>query len=207
VGDAHAISMAQKTPFDRGQMLPSTTTFKASNHPFSVGKSCVYNGVMVRFQWIFFFSLLSLSSPRISCNPFQKLNVTCQFVSVSILIFILLTATCFAFHILFEVYFFLISPLNILFYLIFVSNLVIILLVTIFFYPFLYFFFNFIPQHFISFNFFYPIWLLFFLLVFFYIIFLIYFIFNLFPHYFLSCSFILHLVLIVLIANCFVFLI
>jgi hypothetical protein len=48
------------------------------------------------------------------------------------LIFILLTATCFAFNILFEV-FFSISPLNILFHLIFVSNLVIILLVAIFF--------------------------------------------------------------------------
>ena len=115
----------------------------------------------------FFPSLLSLSSPRISCNPFQKLNVTCQFVSVSILIFILLTATCFAFHILFEVYFFLISPLNILFYLIFVSNLVIILLVTIFFILFFIFFsisFLNILFHLI---FFYPIWLLFFLLVFF----------------------------------------
>ena len=131
MGDAHAISMAQKTPFDRGQMLPSTTTFKASNHLFSVGKSCVYNGVMVRFQWIFFLSLLSLSSPRISCNPFQKLNVTFQFVFVLILIFILLTATCFAFNILFEICFS-ISPLNILFHLIFVSNLVIILLIAIF---------------------------------------------------------------------------
>jgi hypothetical protein len=48
------------------------------------------------------------------------------------LIFILLTATCFAFNILFE-NFFSISPLNILFHLIFVSNLVIILLVAIFF--------------------------------------------------------------------------
>jgi hypothetical protein len=43
------ISTAQKTPFG-GQMMPSTTTFKASNHPFSVGKSCVCYGVMVRFQ-------------------------------------------------------------------------------------------------------------------------------------------------------------
>jgi hypothetical protein len=47
------------------------------------------------------------------------------------LIFILLTATCFAFNILFEI-FFSISPLNILFHLIFVSNLIIILLVAIF---------------------------------------------------------------------------
>ena len=122
----------------------------------------------------FFFSLFSLFSPRVLRLPFQKLNVLCQFVSI--LIIIILIIICFAlndfcsrfcfsifilehlisfnFYIQFGPHVFIaicfsISSLIILFYLIFIPNLILILLISIFFKKFfswLIIFFQFYPS-------------------------------------------------------------
>jgi len=87
----------------------------------------------------FFLFPLSFLSPHLEFydNPCKN-KMSCQFVFVSILVFVLFIAFCFAF----EVYFFSISFLNILFLFIFIFNLFLIFLLLFFLLSFSWFVFS-----------------------------------------------------------------
>jgi hypothetical protein len=146
VGGVNAFWAVYASP-PSDQTLPSETVLEASCHSLPGGQAYVHGGAMVGLWWIFFlfFSLFSL--PASDFLPTLKKKCVLSFH-----ICINFDPHCFDYYLFyfwcFLKFFFSIPSLGILFHLIFVSNLVLILFIAIFLF-FSWFFFNFIPHHFV----------------------------------------------------------
>lgn len=137
------------------QTLHFMTTLKASQHPLSNGQVRVHGGIVVglflSFHFISLFSHLALS--------FMSIFFKIKYIMFNLYLYQFCSHYfnyyLFCFWCFLKLIFFSISSFDILFHLVFVSNLVLVLLNAIFFvfYTFLDFFFQFHPMKFISFNF------------------------------------------------------